>query len=49
MNVISQEHPEDISSDLAQTSTWTQGWTDYNFVVKGQGHCDLTKYVFDHN
>ncbi len=36
VNAKSQERLEGISSNLAQTSTWIQGWTDYNLVVKGQ-------------
>ncbi len=28
VNAIYQEHLEGISSNLAQMSTWTEGWTD---------------------
>ncbi len=38
---ISQERREGTSSNLAQTSTWTQRRTDENLVVKG--HCDQLK------
>lgn len=44
MIVTSQEHLEGISSNLAQTSTWTQRETHQHLVVKG--HCGLTKLVF---
>ena len=48
-NTISQERLEGMYSHLAQMSTETQGFTNYISVVKGQGHCDLTKCVFGLN
>lgn len=41
VNTISQDG---VSSNLKQTSTWIQRWTDYIWIV--QGRCDLTKHVF---
>lgn len=49
VNAISQECLEGISSNLVQTLTWTQGWTDSILVIKGECQCDLTKHVFGHN
>ncbi len=39
VNVTSQEHLERTPPNVAQTSTWTQGWADLNLVVKDGGHC----------
>lgn len=36
VNVIPQEHQERISSNLAHTSTWTQGFPDYYLAFKVQ-------------
>ena len=36
VNTISQEWLEIICSNLLQTLSWTQGWTDSILVVKGQ-------------
>lgn len=38
---------KELFSDWAE-ATCTLGWTDIDLVDKGQGHCDLTKYVFDY-
>ena len=35
-----------VSSNLAQTSTWSQGWADQILVFKGNGDSDLKKHIF---
>ena len=41
VNMKSPKRLEGISSHLAQTLTWTQGWTVYILVVKGQSSRSL--------
>lgn len=41
MNVISQEYLEEISSKLAQMSTWTRA-----NLLDFDGHCELTPIPF---
>lgn len=38
-----------ISSGSAQIFTWTQVWTDFILVVKGQGHHAFTYNICGHN
>lgn len=49
-NAISLEDLEGIFSHLAQTSTWTQGWTDFNLVLGLQhningAHCGIQNHT----
>lgn len=46
VNVMPQKRPVEISLHLARTSARTQECTDYNLVITGQSHCDLTKHLF---
>ena len=45
VNTVYQERPEGISSNLAHTPTWTQGWTCLNLVVKDQSHWPQGFYI----
>ena len=49
-NAISLEDLEGISSHLAQTSSWTQGWTNLNLVLGLQqningAHCGIQNHT----
>ncbi len=45
VSAISQERLEEISSNLAQSSTGMQGWTDMILMGKGQGSRSLWPHV----